>query len=102
LNRDGEVRIETFMPEGKAGKHFVPVYWVYWMGKTPGTSGNIAQIELFQPTKTLLQLRVNKPEYILRPPLVFTNLAELFPGQAAIVTNYPVKPIVVGSPDDLK
>jgi len=77
LNRDGEVRIETFMPEGKAGKHFVPVYWVYWMGKMPGTSGNIAQIELFQPTKTLLQLRVNQPEYILRPPLQITNLDNL-------------------------
>jgi hypothetical protein len=35
---------------------------------------------------------VSKPKYILREPLVFTNLAALFPGQATIKTNWPVKP----------
>lgn len=73
LNRDCEVHIDAFTPEGKNGNHFVPVYWVYWMPKTGGSSGPAASVELFEPTKTIRQLRVNKAEYILRKPLEVTN-----------------------------
>src|SRR5258708_17526711 len=42
---------------------------------------------------TLIQLSVSDPRYILRKPLLFTNLASLFPGTAPIFTNRPVKPV---------
>jgi hypothetical protein len=40
-------------------------------------------------------LSVDDPEHIRRPPLVFTNLAALFPGKAKITTNYPSEPVIV-------
>ena len=39
-----------------------------------------ASVELFEPTATLVQLRVEDAKYNLREPLVFTNLAELVGG----------------------
>lgn len=59
-------------PQGK----FVPVYYIYWR-KRQGDQAAVADVRLFTPTKTLLQLRVEDPKYILRPPLVFTNLSFL-------------------------
>jgi len=56
--------------------HFIPVYWVYWAPNGKG-SGSIASIRLFAPTKTLMQLRVENPNYILRQPVTFTNLQNL-------------------------
>jgi hypothetical protein len=55
-----------------AGK-FVPVYDVGW---SRGEAG-VASVRVFTPTKQLLQLRVEDPNYIMRSPLVFTNLADL-------------------------
>lgn len=77
LNRDCNVRILAFMAEGEQGKRFVPVYWVYWSLLGREGNGSVASVELFEPTKTIRQLRVEDPKYILRKPLVFTNLAEL-------------------------
>lgn len=59
-------------PQGR----FVPVYYIHWR-KRQGDQAAVADVRLFTPTKTLLQLRVEDPKYILRPPLVFTNLSFL-------------------------
>jgi len=68
-------------------KKFVPIYYIWWnpMGGESDLGG--ASVELFLPTKTLLSLSVDDPKYILRAPVVFTNLAALFPGKATITTN---------------
>lgn len=81
LNAQCNVRVEAFTPAGNQS-YFVPLYSVRW--EKPGQNGSAAFVELFPPTKTILQLRVTKPEFILRPPLVFTNLAELL-----LQTNEP-------------
>lgn len=55
-----------------AGK-FVPVYFVNW-SKGFGIGSSVASVRVFAPKNTLLQLRVEDPTYILREPIVFTNL----------------------------
>ena len=77
LNRDCNVHILPFTPEGPSGRHFVPVYWVYWVRRSEEGRGSVATVELLEPTRTLRQLRVEKPEYILRRPLAITNLKVL-------------------------
>jgi len=75
LDRDCVRRIRAWTPEGKKGAHFVPLYWVSW-----GKQGEpVALVELFEPTKTLIQLRVEKSEYIFRRPLLITNIDVLLP-----------------------
>jgi hypothetical protein len=70
LNRDCQLTIRTFKPEGENGLHFVPVYWVSW-----GKSGiPVASVELFEPGKILRQMHINESEYILRKPLQVKNL----------------------------
>jgi hypothetical protein len=69
------VELDNAYVHPRAGK-FVPVYYVSWSEKN-GQSDGVASVRLFTPTKTLLQLRVEDPKYILRPPIVFTNLADL-------------------------
>ena len=100
LNRDCELHVDltTDMLPGeqkKARKQITPLYFVSWQprGKKDDSADAAAYVELYLPTKQLLQLSVKDSRYILRPPLVFTNLAALFPGKAVIVTNYPVKTI---------
>ena len=82
LNRDCSVNVLAFTPQGDKGRSFVPVYWVYWT-KGAAERGSVASVELFAPTKTLLQLRVEDPKYILRPPLTLTNLSSLPPQTSA-------------------
>lgn len=106
LNRDYQVHIAlspywnglATLGE-KPRKQFVPIYFVWWTNDPKGR-GSVADVELFEPTKTLLQLSVQDPKYILRKPLVFTNLAALFPGVAPIYTNYPVKTTYPPPPGD--
>jgi hypothetical protein len=89
INQNCNVHVEAFIPEGKNGKHFTPIYWVYWLDKKAGSRGGVS-VELCLPNKTLLQLRVNKSEYILRPPLMVTNLDFLLTQtNAATGTNAP-------------
>ena len=89
LSRDCEVHIEAFIPEGKSGRHFAPLYWVYWTAKA---HGNSHPVELVEPTKIIRQLRVNRPEYILRKPIIFTNLDYLLAQtNAPAGTNAPAK-----------
>ena len=57
---------------------FTPIYSVYWIPRqTTNQSFVAASVELFAPDKTLLNLSVEDPKYILRQPLHFTNLDEL-------------------------
>jgi len=98
LNRDCNVTVAVddayvHAPTGK----FVPIYFVSWVPKNKESPG-AASVRLFAPTKTLLQLRVEDEKYILRKPLIFTNLSDLFPGTAPIFTNRPVKTIYMSSP----
>lgn len=88
LNRDCEMvsqpdRDYCHSPPGK----FAPLYDVFWKQKT-GRKDNVAEVTLFTPTKALMEMRVEDTKYILRAPLVFSNLAALFPGVAPIVTNH--------------
>jgi hypothetical protein len=98
MNRDCQVTVEVdnvyvHSPRGK----FVPIYNVYWRRRGYETSNDVASvisndvasITVFTPTKTLLQLNVEDPRYILRKPLVFTNLDSLFPGTAPVYTLPP-------------
>lgn len=83
------------MPKRK----FVPIYFVWWSSPQDDVQhGDTACVELYLPTKKLLQMTVSDPKYILRKPLVFTNLAALFPGVAPIHTNYPVETIYMPAP----
>ncbi len=77
---------------------FTPMYYLWWTPKGGKAETGGAFVELLLPTKTLLQLGVDDPRYILRKPLVFTNLAALFPGKATITTNWPVKPQYIPAP----
>jgi hypothetical protein len=91
LSRDCSVVVKpdsdyVHPPQGK----FVPVYYVYWR-KRNTEAGRVADVpagvRVFTPNKTLLQLRVEDPKYILRAPVVFTNLHFLLSQ-----TNEPVTP----------
>jgi hypothetical protein len=91
LNRDCNVSVLPFTPQGPKGRYFVPLYWVYWTIGAEGR-GSVASVELFSPSESLMQLRVEDSKYILRKPLVLTNLASLFPQTNApivVMTNWP-------------
>ncbi len=92
LNSNCVVKIDALTPEGKGGKHFVPVYWIYWLARGGQGYGPAAVVELFLPTKTIRQLRVNQSEYILRKPLQITNLDFLLSE-----TNAPSVPVLLNS-----
>jgi hypothetical protein len=84
LGRDCQVEISPWLPDGSGGARFVPLYWVVWRkgGKA------MASVELFEPAKSLRQLRVERPEYILRKPLAVTNLyLGVWPAEAPRGTN---------------
>ncbi len=91
LNRDCSVFVQpdrdyVHPPQGK----FVPVYYVSWRKRNP-RAGRVADVpagvRVFTPDKILLQLRVEDPKYILRAPVVFTNLPFLLSQ-----TNEPATP----------
>ena len=72
---------------GQAPKEkFVPIYFVWWTSPQNDAEGHgdVAYVELFLPGKKLLQLSMDDPKYILRKPLVFTNLDSLFPGTGRV------------------
>jgi hypothetical protein len=97
LNRDCRVSVtaDSVYDQAPPGK-FIPIYWVAWI---PSDGISVATtVRLFMPTKTLLDLTVEDPKYILRKPIQFTNLAALFPGVAPIHTNYPVPMTYIAGP----
>jgi len=106
LNRDFDVDValDGYWNNVKMGelpkKKFAPLYIVSWLtkGQPHYSAGGGAYVELFLPTKTLLTLSVDDPKYILRQPVVITNLASLFPGKGEVITNYPAEPKIIVSP----
>lgn len=93
LNRDckAHVAVSAFWNGlSKLGQvprnNFVPIYFVWWTSPQNDAEGfgDIAYVELFLPTRKLIQLSVGDAKYILRKPLVFTNLSSLFPGTGRI------------------
>jgi hypothetical protein len=74
-------------------KTFVPIYNVSWISPNKAKNfGVAASVQVFAPTKTLLQLSIDEPKYLCRKPLVFTNLAELLSTTnrpAAAKANFP-------------
>jgi hypothetical protein len=95
LEKDCQTRIKVndFWNGVEPGKQiksktFVPLYDISWAAPNKARNfGVAASVELFTPTKTLLQLQVYYPEYILRKPIVFTNLAELLTSTSAPPTG---------------
>jgi hypothetical protein len=97
LNRDCELHAAVsphWSGLGKLGqlptKDFTPIYYVWWTSPKKDAYGfdGGASVELHLPTKKLLQLRVDDPNYVLRKPVVFNNLDSLFPGTGR-VTVFP-------------
>lgn len=103
LNREYDVYItlDPYWNGVKMGqlpkRTFTPIYIVSWLPRSLAaeSDGAVASVELFLPMQTLLSLSVDNPKYILRSPIVFTNLAALFPGKGTIITNRPSKPIII-------
>ena len=56
---------------------FTPIYSVYWVPRQSTNNEIAATVELFAPDKTLLDLRMEDPKYILRKPFHFTDLDKL-------------------------
>ena len=85
LDRDCKITIKPsdfwngLEPGGQLRQRtFVPIYDVFWKSPTRVENSDVAaSVEVFTPTRTLLQLSVYQPGYILRDPIVFTNLAAL-------------------------
>lgn len=72
LNTNCALTVKASLPEDENSKKFVPLYWIIWSEKNKSRGG--ASVELCLPTKSLLQMHVNKSEYILRTPLQITNV----------------------------
>ena len=89
LNRDCTVDVRASTPEGPRGKHFVPDYWIAWQRFRT----NIAFLEYFEPENSIRSLHVYDSKYLLRKPVVITNLLELLSD-----TNFPANPF---TPDKL-
>jgi hypothetical protein len=70
LNRDCKIHITTSIcPDYE---HFTPLYYISWV-KRKERFGNAASVEVFLPDKSLRQLHVYKPEYILSQPVEITD-----------------------------
>jgi len=91
LNQNYPHLVHPTLVWGSRGElRFVPLYWISWSHKYGEAS--TAYVEVFLPTKTLVQLRVEDSKYILRKPLVVTNLDFLL-SQTNVSTglNLPAK-----------
>ncbi|MBL9139757.1 MAG: hypothetical protein JNK85_28060 [Verrucomicrobiales bacterium] len=67
LDRNGVLEVRAWTP----GKSLVPLYWVVWrQGET-----NLASVELFEPTASLRQLRVEDAKFLRRESFPRTNFS---------------------------
>ncbi len=82
LNRDFTIDVHATMSEGPYGARFVPDYWVAWLKE----GKSVALIEFFEPTRSIRQLVVFDPKYILREPIRVPNLAKLL-SQTNVLTK---------------
>ena len=74
LNRDCDVIMDVAGAK-KGGEHFVPLYILFWVPKSSHDQTEaIATIEFCLPSKTLIHLRVNKSDYVLRAPLIVPDV----------------------------
>lgn len=73
LEKDCTVEIVPVLTEGPKGKHFIPDYWINW--KKDGRL--VAFIEFLEPSKSIRQLHVYDPKYMLSSPVEIPNLADL-------------------------
>jgi len=103
INRDCSITVKVSSLYGQLpGDKFVPVYEVRWTRKgfenasdLPSViQGDAASVLVAVPTKKLLQLRVEDPQYILRRTLDLPNLNSLFPGKGSVSVEPPPKRIV--------
>ena len=96
LDRDYIHYIHPTLIWGSHGElRFLPLYSIYWKRGPDGPEGEEgkADVELFLPTKTLVQLHVKGSKYILRDPLRFTNLDYLLSQtNAPSAANAPGQP----------
>ncbi len=79
LNQGFQVRIELeprWNSDNPKKSTFVPIYVVSWVSEQNRREGygSVTSVKLFAPTKTLVNLRVEDSDYILRKPLAFTDL----------------------------
>jgi hypothetical protein len=72
-----DVHIDAYMPEGEGAKYFVPLYSVHWTSKEHNVRGCLAEVKFVEPTKTVIELRVSRREYILSKPLQIKNISYL-------------------------
>jgi hypothetical protein len=106
LNQNCELKVEISefwngLASGEkfTAKEFVPIYDVTWVPRHNDLLlGGGTAVQLYLPTKKIIQISINDPQYILRQPIVFTNLAALFPGKAQILTNEVIKPKIGHNP----
>jgi hypothetical protein len=113
LNREHHLLVEPYRDSLRSPPGtFVPVYKVSWCDKWSGVQGVIvtpkpewwavASVVFFLPTKELLELRVEDPKYILRPPLAFTNLEDLLVGpNCGVSRDYIDKFLAYSTPTNL-
>ena len=73
LNRDCLVQVSFAEPRRGGTNHFFPNYTVIW--RKPGQM--VAFVEFVEPTKSVRQIHVTDPTYILREPIKIANLAVL-------------------------
>jgi hypothetical protein len=97
LNRDCRLIVEPYGYFPSPGGKFVPIYLVAWV-RHDLQYGATASVIIFTPANKLLSLRVEDSRYILRKPLIFTNLNSLLPGPGLIITNHPSPMIPVRLP----
>jgi hypothetical protein len=103
LNRDCKIQVavdpwvnELATLGDKPDKTFVPVYFIGWTPRDNHETG-AAHVELYLPTKKLLQFCVMDPKYNLRKLLVITNVDAVFPGKGQ-VTILPPPQIIDAEP----
>lgn len=98
LNRDCHVnvKVNSYWQGGVKWRHFVPIYDIVWQSSQHAAEHNssAASVTVFTPTESLVDLSVHESKYILRKPLVITNLDYLLGRtNTASITNTPPNPI---------
>ncbi len=73
LQKDCSVKINAVWPYGKEANAFLPDYWITWKKDNE----TIAYIEFIEPTRSIRQLHVYDPKYMLREPVEFKDLKAL-------------------------